>query len=82
MSPDLPDRVKRAYDRCKAFPEVGRNADGTFTVRGDAWLAMLELRHLMPDVMLALHELQTAEPREWAQRIVDNLNRQMPDESP
>lgn len=56
MAPDLPARLKAAYDRCKLSPEIGRNPDGTFTVKGDAWLAMLELRALVPEIALALHE--------------------------
>lgn len=55
---DLRARLKAAYDRCKLFPEVRRNEDGTFTVRGDAYLALLDLRALVPEIDSALHKLE------------------------
>lgn len=58
MAPDLPERLKAAYCRCKDQPEVRRNDDGTFTVRGDAFMALLDLRALVPEIGLALHELR------------------------
>ena len=52
-SPDLAQRVQAAFDRCKLFPETGVR-DGVFHVRGDAYLALIELRNMMPEVVLAL----------------------------
>lgn len=66
MNPDLPDRLKAAEDRCKLFPEIRRNDDGTFTVRGDAFIAFLELRALVPELQLALHELSQVKPGKGA----------------
>jgi hypothetical protein len=51
--PDLAHRVQIAFDRCKAFPEAGKR-DGFFQVRGEAYLALLELRNLAPEIVLAL----------------------------
>lgn len=53
---DLPERVRTAYERCKLPPEIAANDDGTFTVKGDAYLALLELRNLSPDVLLAFEQ--------------------------
>lgn len=55
-NPELAAKVRAAYDRVKDQPEVRRNEDGTFTVKGDAFLAFLDLRHLMPEVLTALGE--------------------------
>jgi hypothetical protein len=53
MSADLAHRVQMAFDRCKAFPEIGAR-EGIFHVRGDAYLALIELRSLCPEIALAL----------------------------
>lgn len=53
MSADLTHRVQMAFDRCKQFPEAGVR-DGIFHVRGDAYMALIELRNLCPEVVLAL----------------------------
>lgn len=58
MAPDLPNRLKAAYDRCKNFPEQSHNPDGSVTVKGDAFIALLDLRALVPEIGLALHQLQ------------------------
>ena len=50
---ELAFRIEQAYRRCASFPEMSAQ-NGTFIVRGDAFLAFIELRNLMPDVMLAL----------------------------
>lgn len=54
MSADLADRVQMAFDRCKSFPEAGAQ-NGTFIVRGAAYLALIELRNMCPEIILALH---------------------------
>jgi hypothetical protein len=53
MSADLAHRVQMAFDRCKAFPETGAQ-NGIFHVRGDAYLALIKLRNLCPQIALAL----------------------------
>lgn len=53
MSADLAQRVQMAFDRCKEFPEAGVQG-GMFHVRGDAYLALIELRNLCPQIVLAL----------------------------
>ena len=53
MSADLAHRVQMAFDRCKGFPEIGAQ-DGIFHVRGDAYLALIELRNMCPEIALAL----------------------------
>lgn len=53
MSADLIQRIEQAYERCKSFPEAGAQG-GMFTVRGDAYLALIELRNLCPEIVLAL----------------------------
>jgi len=53
MSSELAHRVQMAFDCCKAFPEVGAR-NGIFHVRGDAYLALFELRNLCPEIILAL----------------------------
>ncbi|GAA5049770.1 hypothetical protein GCM10023208_08220 [Erythrobacter westpacificensis] len=55
MSKDLAHRVQNAFDRCKAFPEAGVH-NGLFQVRGEAYLALIELRNLCPEIVLALRE--------------------------
>ena len=62
MNPDLPTRLRAAYDKAKLFPEIARNEDGTFTLDGSAYMALLELRALVPELELALHELQNVKP--------------------
>ncbi len=54
MSRELADRIQVAYDRCKAFPEAGKQ-DAFFMVRGDAYMALLELRNMCPEIVLALN---------------------------
>ena len=56
MSAELADRVQMAFDRCKVFPEAGVR-DGIFQVRGDAYLALIELRNMCPEIILALSDL-------------------------
>jgi hypothetical protein len=53
MSAQLAEKVQRALDRCKEFPESGMH-QGMFVVRPDAYLALIELRNLAPDVVTAL----------------------------
>lgn len=53
MSQDLVHRIQNAFDRCKAFPEAGVER-GQFIVHGDAYLALIELRNLCPEIVLAL----------------------------
>lgn len=67
MDSTLPARLKAAYARCKRFPEQSHNPDGTFTVKGDAFVAFLELRALVPEIELALAELERLrdERAEW-----------------
>ena len=55
MSRELAHRVQIAFDRCKAFPEAVVDR-GHFMVRGDAYLALIELRNLRPEIVLALRE--------------------------
>lgn len=50
---DLAERVEIAFRRCAEFPEIEAR-DGNYLVRGDAFMAFIELRNLMPDVLLAL----------------------------
>lgn len=50
----LSEKVRAAYDRCKLFPELARNPDGTFTVKGDAYVALIQLRNLAPEIETAL----------------------------
>lgn len=58
MLVDLPARLDAAYKKCAMFPEIRRNEDGTFLVKGPAFIGFLELRHLMTEVRMALWELQ------------------------
>ncbi len=53
MSAYLAERVQMAFDRCKEFPEAGAQG-GYFMVRGDAYLALIELRNMAPEIVLAL----------------------------
>ena len=60
MRKDLAHRVQMAFDRCKVFPEAGVES-GYFRVRGDAYLALIELRNLAPEIVLALDEIGITE---------------------
>jgi hypothetical protein len=53
---ELAQRVRIAYDRCKDFPETGTDGRGNFVVRADAYMALIELRNLAPDIEAALRE--------------------------
>ena len=53
VSAALAHRVQVAFDRCKAFPEAGKQG-AYFMVRGEAYLALLELTNLAPEIVLAL----------------------------
>lgn len=55
MSRELAERVQVAFDRCKEFPEV-RKDGAYFMVKGDAYMALIELRNLAPQVVLELQE--------------------------
>lgn len=55
VSDDLAHRVQIAFDRCKALPEAGVDR-GRFIVHGDAYLALIELRNLCPEIVLALRD--------------------------
>lgn len=55
MPSELADRVQVAFDGCKAFPEAGKQG-AFFMVRGDAYMALLELRNMCPGIVLALDE--------------------------
>lgn len=57
MSADLAKRVQMAFDRCKAFPEAGVEND-QFIVRGDAYLALLDLRNMCPEIVTALSKVE------------------------
>jgi hypothetical protein len=53
MSRALADQVQQLYDKCKEFPETGA-ANGSFTIRAEAYMALIELRNLCPGIVLAL----------------------------
>ncbi|QFT76007.1 hypothetical protein [Erythrobacter sp. THAF29] len=53
MNTDLAFRVQNAFDRCKEFPEAGKHGD-MFLVKGQAFIAFIELRNLCPEIILAL----------------------------
>lgn len=61
MSKDLAHRVQVAFDRCKAFPEAGVE-NGYFRVRGDAYLALIGLRNLVPEIVLAIRKNDKSTP--------------------
>lgn len=50
---ELAFRIEQAYRRCANFPEISAS-NGNYLVRGDAFMAFIELRNLMPEVVLAL----------------------------
>jgi hypothetical protein len=58
MNPDLRTRLKAAYAKVKNFPEQSFNPDGSVTIKGSAWMAMLDLRALVPELDNALWELE------------------------
>lgn len=47
--------IGQAYRRCVSFPEISAQ-NGTFIVRGDAFLAFIELRSQTPSVTIALRQ--------------------------
>lgn len=53
MSADLANRVEGAYRKCSDLRERN-NGDGTFTIDAAKMMALIELRNLAPDVVLAL----------------------------
>ena len=53
MNPDLAARVEGAYRKCSDLRERN-NGDGTFTIDAAKMMALIELRNLAPDVVLAL----------------------------
>ena len=53
MNPDLAARVEGAYRKCSDLRERN-NGDGTFTIDAAKMIALIELRNLAPDVVLAL----------------------------
>lgn len=64
MPSDLRQRLRAAYKRCSLFPDQSHNEDGTVTVKGDAFMAMLELRNLSPEIDNALWRLEELEKRD------------------
>ena len=50
---DLAARVEGAYRKCSDLRERN-NGDGTFTIDAAKMMALIELRNLAPDVVLAL----------------------------
>jgi hypothetical protein len=64
MTDSLRQRLRTAYKRCSRFPEVSHNPDGTVTVKGDAFLALLELRNLSTEIDTALFKLEELEKRD------------------
>ena len=50
----LAARVRDAYYRCSFRPEIGKDQSGNWVVRGDAFIALLELRNMALDVETAL----------------------------
>lgn len=73
MSAYLAERVQQAFDRCKVFPEAGTQ-DGMFMVRGDAYLALIELRNMAPEIVLALRQRQE-NPQQVANRSEADCDR-------
>ena len=55
MANPLAQKIQTAYDRCKVLNERA-NGDGTFTLGGTEMMALIELRNLAPDAILALRE--------------------------
>ena len=50
---DLATRVEGAYRKCSDLRERN-NGDGTFTIDAAKMMALIELRNLAPEVVLAL----------------------------
>ena len=50
---DLAARVEGGYRKCSDLRERN-NGDGTFTIDAAKMMALIELRNLAPDVVLAL----------------------------
>ena len=50
---DLAARVEGAYRKCSDLRERN-NGDGTFTIGAAKMMALIELRNLAPEVVLAL----------------------------
>lgn len=63
MKPDLIQRHKAAYDRCKDLRET-KLPDGSYAIEADKMLALIELRNMAPEVEMALEELRR-EREEW-----------------
>lgn len=56
MKSDLPQRAHALFKRFDAFPEAGKQGE-FFLVRGDAWVAFLDLRQMMErEILPALEE--------------------------
>ena len=53
MNPDLAARVEGAYRKCSDLRERN-NGDGTFTIDAAKMMALIEIRNLAPEVVLAL----------------------------
>jgi len=53
MNPDLAARVEGAYRKCSDLRERN-NGNGTFTIDAVKMMALIELRNLAPEVVLAL----------------------------
>ena len=50
---ELAARVEGAYRKCADLRERA-NGDGTFTIDGAKMMALIELRNLAPEIVLAL----------------------------
>ena len=55
MSADLAERVQQAFKRCNDCPEAAWK-DGYVLVKPDAFMAMLELRNMCPEIVMALEK--------------------------
>lgn len=55
MSAELANRVEGAFRKCSDLRERA-NGDGTFTIDGAKMIALIELRNLAPEVVLALSD--------------------------
>ena len=53
MSDELANRVEGVYCKCSELRERA-NGDGTFTIDGAKMMALIELRNLAPELVLAL----------------------------
>lgn len=91
MKPDLPQRSQMLFDKFKAFPEAGLEADHV-KMRRDAYVAFLDIRQLYErEIQSALDELgrlQLGEedPRSMAQedfeRLINQRVRELLDAKP